>query len=340
MPIFHYYGADAFSRREAYDALRARHDADAALSANTLVLDGPRTTLAELTAAAMTVPFLAAYRLVRVDGICASYNMGRNPTAARRRRKPDAWADLPQRLETLPDSTLLVFIDAELDTANPMKRLLADIAEVTLFTPLRRRDLSPWLHRRAQNAGLHLTPRAESALVDRVGGDMAALASEIDKLQIYAGDATVDEHVIQRLCPRNDDAEIWDLTAAVGQGRPGPALRALETLWANGAQTPRLLGALARQMRQIVIAQEILAEGGNADTVRERLRIRHPFPAKKLTEQAQRFPSARAAAALPRIRDCDAAIQRFRRDLPGGLRDNLALELLVVDLATAQPKRT
>lgn len=333
MPVFHYFGDDSFSRREAYDALRVAHDPDGALATNTLVLDGPRTTLAELAAAAMTVPFLAPYRLIRIDDLCARYNLPRNAPPTRKRPSTAAWDELPQRLQDLPETSLLVFLDGKLDKGNPMRRLIADVAQAREFKVVKGRRLADWVRSRAQSLEVHLTGRAERVLIDRVGADMAALASELEKLRLYAGDATVDEQVVNSLCPSNDEAEVWDLTDAVSQGRTGPALRALEVLNEDGRDTRRLLGLLANQMRRIVLAQEILAQGGDAGTVRERLHISHPFPAQKLTEQAQRFHPAQAAAALSRIRDCDAAIQRFRRDLPGGLRDDLALELLVVDLA-------
>lgn len=334
MPILHYFGADGFGRSEAYNELRAAHDADGALAANSLRLDGARTSLAEITAAARTVPFLAAYRLIRVDGLCRPYELPYNAPPGRRRRTPQGWDDLPQRLQDLPETSILVFLDDKLDKGNPMRGLIAEVAQTKEFRALNRRDLSGWVHARARSLDVHLTGQAERALVDRAGSDLATLASELDKLRLYAGDATVDEHVIRSICPRNPEAEIWDLTDAVAQGRSGPALRALETLRADGRQSAPLLGALGKQMREIILAQEILAQGGDAAVVRERLRINHPYPAQKLTEQAQRFTPDRPRLALRRIRECSAAIQRYRRDLPGGLNDDLALELLVVDLAS------
>ena len=336
MPVLHYFGADAFSQREAYDKLRADHDGDGALAANTLVLDGPRTTPGEVAAAAMTAPFLADHRLVRVDGLCRPYNRQGNQPAGKRRRRRGLgdWDGLPDRLQNLPPSTLLVFLDGDIRPGNLMKGLLAQVAhESKEFKPAKGRQLDAWVRARVQRAGVHLTGRAERALVARVGADQGALASEIEKLRLYAGDDTVDEHVIERICPRNLEAEIWDLTDAVGQGRPEAALRALETLRQSGEDNGGLLRTLASQMRRIPVAQEILAQGGDADAVRQHFHMRHPYPAQKLAEQARRFTPAQAAAALPRIRDCDAAIQRYRRDLPGGLHDDVALELLVVDLA-------
>ncbi|MXY78821.1 MAG: hypothetical protein F4Y94_03830, partial [Chloroflexi bacterium] len=104
MPVFHYFGADALSLREACDALRRDHDGDGALANNTLVLEGPRTTPDEVVAAAMTIPFMAEYRLVRVDDLCRPYNLPRGAAAARRRRQrpsmtgppaPTCWAASP-----------------------------------------------------------------------------------------------------------------------------------------------------------------------------------------------------------------------------------------------------
>ena len=337
MPVLHYFGADAFSQREAYDQLRADHDGDGALAANTLVLDGPRTTPAEVAAAAMTAPFLADHRLVRVDGLCRPHDTARNaPAGKRRRRGLGDWEGLADRLQDLPPSTLLVFVDGEIRAGNPMKRLLGQIAhESQEFKPAKGQKLDAWVRTRAQRAGLHLTARAQRALVARVGrrpggaglGDREAAALRRD-------DDTVDEHVIERICPRNLEAEVWDLTDAVGQGRPDVALRALETLRHAGENNSRLLRTLANQMRRIAVAQDILAQGGGRrNAVRQRFRMGHPYPAQKLAEQARRVTPAQAAAALSRIRDCDAAIQRYRRDLPGGLHDDVALELLVVDLA-------
>lgn len=82
MPAYHFYGADAFRRREAYDSLRAANDTDGGLTANTITFAAAALSPAELQAAAMTVPFLAEHRLVRVDGLCAPFNAPRNPARA------------------------------------------------------------------------------------------------------------------------------------------------------------------------------------------------------------------------------------------------------------------
>lgn len=334
MPVFHYHGPDAFGRSEAYDRLRAANDADGGLAANTTTLNGVALSPSELEAAAMAVPFLAARRLVRVDGFCAPFNAPRGG-ARRRRATPEAWPDLPGLLAALPPTTLLVFLDGKLDRRNDMRdRLAAAGAEAKAFPARKGKELAEWLHTRARAAGLRLTPAAARRLIAEVGDDdMGALASEIGKLRLYAGDAPVDAAIVAALSPRNLQAQVWDLTDAVAAARPAAALRALAALRAGSDDTRRLLTLIAREFRRIIIAQDMIRAGAGLDAICAHFNFRHPYPGRKLTEHARRWDPTDAADALRRVRDTDAAVQRYRRGVPGGLPDALALEVLVVELS-------
>src|SRR3972149_2598100 len=67
--LYVFFGKDSFSLRERLDELRTALDADGMLSSSTSVLDGRRATLAEVTAACDTVPFMCAHRLGIVEGL-------------------------------------------------------------------------------------------------------------------------------------------------------------------------------------------------------------------------------------------------------------------------------
>lgn len=329
-------GKNTFARQEAYDAVRATHDADGALATNTLTLSGARVTLAELEAAVMTVPFLADYRLVRVDGLCARLGgRGASRGASRAgKRGPAGWDGLPDVLAAVPDTTLLVFIEGELPASNSVRRQIAEVGDVRDFPPPKDRELAPWVHDRARALGLQLVPAAERQLVAQVGSDLWALASELEKLQLYAGDATIDETIVASLAPLNREANIFQLVDAVAEGRANRAMRALGVLRAAGDTPQRIIAMIARQMRMIAVAREVLDRGGSQDDVEQELDVRS-FVARRAVEQARRFNQAAADAALRRVLDCEVAIHNYRNDLPGGLRDDLALELLVADLAGA-----
>ena len=328
--ILLFTGANSFAQREAYDAIRAAHDQDGALAANTVVFAGGALTSAELQAAATTVPFLAGHRLVRVDGLCGRFEVVRGG----RRRSLGEWEALPDVLQAVPASTLLIFVDGAVAKANPVRALIEEGGEVRDFPPLKEGQLVPWVRTRARALGAQLTPGAERRLVEQVGNDLWALASEIEKLRLYAGSATVDETVVGALAPVNREATIWQLVDAVADGRTAGAMQALDTLRSGGETAQYILRMIARQMRLITVAREALDGGGSVAEVQDRLEV-SPFVARRALAQADRYTQAAADAALRRVLACEVAIQDYRHDRPGGLRDDLALELLVADLTGA-----
>ena len=328
-------GADAFSRHEALQALKGQYDDDGSLVANTSTLDAGALGLEELRAAASTVPFLASHRLVVVQGLGGRLGGG---AGGRRTRSLGEWELLGDLLEVLPETTLLVFIDDALPPTNPLRQMVAAAGEVREFPLLRERELGPWLQRRARAAGLKLEPAAARLLVELIGRNTGVLASEVAKLKTYAGDDAVSGEDVRALVAPAREANIFRLVDAVAEGRLTDALRALESLRNDGETPQRLIGMIARQFRMIVIAREVLDGGGSPAQVREALNVQE-FVARRASEQARRFSQASAAAAMQRLLRCEVTIQDYWQRRPGGMQQDLAVELLVADLCGAASAR-
>ena len=321
-------GENTHARHEAYEAIRATHDRDGALKTNTLILDGPKTSLSELRAAALTVPFLADYRLVRVDGLGGRFKGGR-------RRAAGEWDQFPDLLAEVPPTTVLVLIDDDLPKNSVLRDAVAGAGgETRAFPKVSDRDLVPWIQSRARALGVHLTPGAERLLAQRVGRDLWALAGELEKLRVYAGADAVDETVVESLVAVSMEGNIFQFVDAVAEGRSKRAFQALEALRSDGAEARRFITMLARQFRMIAVAREVLDARGGEPEVQSALGV-HPFVAKRAVAQAQRFDQAAADAALARILAADEAIQNYWQGRPGGMNQDLAVESLVADLVGA-----
>lgn len=322
-------GANTFMRKEAFDAIRAAHDRDGALAANTISLQGARTTPQELEAAALTVPFLADFRLVRVEGL------GARLAGSGRRRSAGEWERLGEILAGVPASTVLVFVDGDLTAANPLRRAVNEAGgDVREFPQPKAGDLPAWVRGRARAIGLQITPAGERALIQLVGPDLWVLAGELDKLHVYAGNGAVDETIVESLVARHRDATIWQLVDAVAEGRTSAALRALDTLRQAGEDPRRILGMLARQYRMIAVACEVLAAGGRERDVQAALSVQS-FVAGRAVRQSGRYDLPTAAAALERIVAADEAIQNYWQGRSGGVNQDLAVEIVVAELSGA-----
>ncbi|MXV80374.1 MAG: DNA polymerase III subunit delta [Chloroflexi bacterium] len=330
MAVYLFYGEDRFARLEAVAALRREHDADGALVNNSVSFDGARLSLAELGAAVAAAPFLGGVRWVRVDGICARFGVPR-----RGGRQLGEWDGLPEVLEQIPATTILVFVEDELRPGNPMLQLIEPLADTREFARLKPEEALEWLRGEVRRRGLHLTRSAAQTLVERAGGDRGSLTQAVDKLSLYAGDANVDETIVEAMVPATRSVSIFNLVDAVAERRLADAMRALDGVRAEGEPEARIIQMLARTFRQIVVTREVIDRGGSNDEIQQAAGANFAWLARRLRRQAQSYTQTSADAALTRILEAEEAIISYRRD-EGGLTEDVAVELLVADLAGAR----
>jgi DNA polymerase-3 subunit delta len=323
--LYVFYGKDTFTLGEKLAELRASLDEDGALATNTVHLDGRRTTLAEVTAACDTVPFLGSHRLVIVEGLLSRL-------AGRKGAEPsgdvDAWLPLADYADRMPPSSHLVLVDGDVTAANPLLKALGRKARVSEFRPLKQGAVAGWLRARAQAGGLKISQKAVALLAESVGEDLWTLSSELEKLSAYANGEPVDEEDVRALVSAVRETSVFALVDAIVEGRQAAAVRLLRQMFREGRAIPYILSMVQRQLRLIAIAREMVDAGASAAAIGEAVRL-PPYPRDRLLDQARRYSAARLRAAFQRLLDADLQVKR------GVYSDELALELLVHDLAAA-----
>lgn len=325
------YGKDSFSLRERLDELRASLDSDGGLSSSTTVLDGRKTSPAEVMSACDTVPFMSANRLVIVEGLLSRLPAGRQGmTGGKRGGEAEAWLPLAEHVPEMPPTTHLVLSDGEVAPGNPLLAALKGKGEVREFKPLGQRAVAPWIERRANAIGVKLTRGAVNLLAEYVGPDLWTLAGELDKLSVYANGETVSEDDVRALVAAVRETSIFPLVDAIVEGRPAAAVRLLRQMLRQDAGPQYVLAMVQRQLRHLAVARDMLDAGAGGRAVGSALRL-PDFALDRLLDQAPRYSAARLRYAFRRLLEADLQI---KRGIYGG---ELALELLVQDLAEAQP---
>ena len=336
-----YFGPDDFSMRDAYRALRAALDEDGMLDTNTTVLPARGLKPQELIQHAATVPFLAQARMVVVEGLVGALGGGKGVA--------ETWQPLLDALPTLPETSHIVLLEpvtpgnrgreqsTRLARSALMKALRAvegvdaqEFRELTIFgrngqeSPLAR-----WAHERAEERGIAIERPAVAELVDLVGANLWALASELEKLSRYAADRAVTVEDVRLLTPQAREESIFAIVDAVVEGRAAPALKLIRAMLDEGPERPPQIQAMiARQLRNLVRATELLAEGAPQPAVGEATGVRNSFALGKLMRQAGATTRETAEASLRAVEASDHAVKTGRID------DTLALDLLVMRLAT------
>ncbi len=329
-----YVGPDDFRMREAYRALLDSLDGDGMIETNTTTLPARGLRPQELIQHAATVPFLAQARVVVVEGLLAS--LGGGQAVVRE------WQPLLDLIPQLPPTNHVVLLEpvpsreqATTVGRSALGRALRaiDRADVQEFRELRSygrdgNEVAGWLRERARERAVEIEPQAVEELVELVGANLWALSTEVEKLGRYASGRAVTVEDVRLLTPQAREESIFGIVDAVVEGRAAPALLLIRRMLAEGTEPPqRIQAMIARQLRHLVRATELLEGRADEAAVGEATGVKNHYALGKLMRQARSTSRQAAEAALREVEASDHAVKTGRLD------DALALDLLVTRLA-------
>ena len=328
MPVIVLHG-DSFLVAEALSNIRRRLGPEDLLESNTHRLSGNSVSLEELKAVSSAMPFLADHRLVVVEGLLGSFE-ARGPRrrgAGTRRNQLARWEGLGEYAGEVPSTTHLIFADDALRASNPLLGRLKANAEIRRLPVPWGEELARWIRNRAKSKDASISPGALRLLNQFVGTNLRLLDSELEKLSLYAGEEQIDEGHVRRMVAQVREASIFAAVDAIVQGNPSLALRLLRKLRNDGAALPYIQAMIARQLRLVTLAKELVETGVPRGEMGGRLELRADFAVRKTLEQARRFSWPRLKALYASLLEMDLAIKQGRQD------EDLALELLVAQAA-------
>ncbi len=201
-----------------------------------------------------------------------------------------------------------------------------DRVEVLDFPAPSVREMKDWVEEEARRQGGRFDARAAVELANALGNDTLLVSQEINKLLTYTGDdRAVTAEDVRALSIPVDREDIFAMTDAMAQGDASTALRFLGISLQRQPEN-MLFASILRHFRQLLIAAEIMTEGGNANMIRQELGVME-FVAEKLVRQVRRFSLPQLEEIYQRLNDLDMQMK------DGRTPPDLALELFVAELA-------
>jgi DNA polymerase-3 subunit delta len=272
----------------------------------------------------MAMPFLADHRLVLLTSPTKRY------TGADGHRKFTSF------LDSVPPTTRLVILEpGEIKEREKPKNWLlkwahsaGPRAEVREFNLPRQRDMPGWIVNETRRQGGVIEPRAAARLAEMVGEDTRQASGEIAKLLTYVNwTHPIGLEDVEAVSIVNAQGDVFALVDALGTGDARTAQRMLHQLLEQD-EPFSLFGMVIRQFRLLIIAREVLDEGGNQAGVVEALGL-HPFVAEKIDRQARAFRMATLEAIHHRLLQMDEQAKTSQVPL------DLALDMFIAQ--TGEP---
>jgi len=309
------FGANDFSIREEMTKIRDGLGDGDLLASNTTVFEGRQLKLNQLIDACSAMPFLGSHRLIIVEGLLG---LGEGNAGD--------WLALKDFVRVMPETTVLVLIDGQIKRDNPLLRELGSLASVKQFSMLRGGALRGWIEGRVADSGGAISASAARMLAALAGDSLWVLATEIEKLLLYASERRIEVEDVNRVVSSAREASVFAMVDALIEGRASPAARLLHQLLDGGATAPYLLVMITRQLRLLLRAKELSVEGIPASVIKGRLGIASDYTLTKALEQSKRYSMKRLEQVYRKLLDTDLAIKR------GVWKGELALDLLVAEL--------
>ena len=301
------------------------------------------TSIFEVLDRAQTPSLMAPFQVIYVRNVRQLYTRG---------AKKDEFAAISRYFQSPNPQALLLFVadflripsDArrmELDDKNRYERLTETLGEHCGMVELARaneEDAMRWAVATAQEAGNRLEPDAARELVDALGADMMLVASELEKLLLYAtGRGRITLGDVETMVLSAKQRTLYELTDAISARDRVRALALLQGLLnSSDAGEDSAIGhlyMLAKTFRQMLVILEKNVRDSRAiwQALWQGFRM-PPFAADDLIRQARRYKSRRELTRALRL------VARADLELRSSPPDKrLVLERLVYELAS-EPK--
>ena len=257
-PAYLFLGSENYDRQLARKALIERALPPEERQDGLVRHDLDEVSLAEVIDDARSLSLFAPRRLIWASSAEASLPKAKSEGAG------DPAALLSRYLQDPSPGCVLVLdaarYDFEGDDKTKLERVrefysaVEAVVEFHLYTDQQARALARDL---ARQAALDLGSAELDLLVEALDADATRIASEIEKLRLYAGEGrkvSLDE--ISALIPDARASTIFALVERLGQRNRAQSLEVLDTLVRQGEYLPLVLTFLGTQFRLALVTQE------------------------------------------------------------------------------------
>lgn len=172
---------------------------------------------------------------------------------------------------------------------------------------MKAKELPKWLQGEASKLAITLDRPAAQALVAHVGERQQRLLRELEKLALEYGEgARIGAEEVEQAASHSAEHQVWGLVDTLVAGDGAAATRAYLELAAQGESVTRLVGLLARRVREVLAIAQRLEAGENPQQIKAGMRG-SPWALDRRIAEARRSDADRLSRALEALCDLELA---------------------------------
>ncbi len=228
-----------------------------------------------------------------------------------------------------PSPYAVIVISAPYEKLDERKKITKELkrnAEVVEAKKLNEYELKSWVKAYGKSLGMEIEANAIEQLLALAGTSMFMLASEVEKLSLYAAEEKrIDVNLVDKLVARSLEQNIFTLIEKVVQRKLDEALRIYFDLLKQNEEPIKILALLAGQFRLIYQVKELSRRGYGQQQIAGYLKT-HPFRIKLALGQAAKFSDEELTNLMNLLAEADYQMKT------GGMNKSLLIEMLLFSL--------
>lgn len=278
---------------------------------NYMVFKGENAKPDNISEFALTMPFFADRRVLLIEH-SDFFKKGNE--------------EMEKVLEELPDTTVIIFVETNIDKRNRLYKLVQSKGVIAEFNKQDSATLMKWISRNFTDEDYEIENAALYKMLEAIGDDMNILSNEIEKLKNYCHDSkSITVAAVEEICISQVEGKIFDMMDALSKRDKETTIELYNDLLLLKEPPMRLLYLITRQYNLLLKAKLALKKDDNPSYIASVLKV-PPFTVKKYINQSNAYSYEELLAKLDRCQDADTHIKT------GKYSDKMSVELLIVEL--------
>ena len=312
-PVYLLYGSEDYLKKWLRNKLKTAIVGDDD-SMNYSYFEGKAPDSKAIAEIADTMPFFADRRLVVIE------NSQLFKTA------DDMIVEL---VKNLPDTTVLVFIENEVDKRSRLYKAVKEKGYISELGEQSDNDIIKWVVGLLKRENRVMDNAAIQLFLTKTGNSMENISKEFEKLICYTmGRERITSEDVEAVCTTQTTNRIFDMITAISQKNQEKALELYYDLLTLKEPPLRIMFLIARNFNPLLMIKELTENGNAASAIASKMGIQS-FLVGKLQAQARPFKTGTLRRALEECVTLEEAVKT------GRLEDRLAVEMLIVKYSAA-----
>lgn len=234
--------------------------------------------------------------------------------------------ELAKRLSQIPDTTIVVFVEEDVDSRYKLFKTVDKLGETLHFVTPDDKTLVTWVKGMLRSEKVTTTDTAIFNIIEHCHMDMYRIRNEVDKLIAFAGDKKQFSDLdVDNLCSMDAESRVFGMIDFIVAKKTEKAIKMYHDLLDNKESVIMINSCITKQFNKLLLVKLALIDGTDDAGISKIARC-PSWAVKNYKAQCSNYTAERLKEI---VEDCNEMDYKLKT---GQLMDEAAVEVMILGL--------